>query len=123
MTISKPKALALFVLLSLIGQVAATPFLMCQDMDNMSGTMDASATVAASFSDNADAEMQNQLNQGMPNDVADRDCKSCVSCSSVLNFENRSAPAPALPAHNFSDYSNLLLLSFLDNPFRPPITA
>ena len=132
MKLVKSKLTAVLALMLLVGQVAASPLLMCIEMSEMNLEPDCHAAVVA---DSGMAQMMDShaghLMDAPEVLVSDHGsshgdsplCELCASCSSATGSYAGSANAEIALSSDGGSYDNALIHIARTNPFRPPIAA
>lgn len=118
----KSKVLALFLLVTMCGQVAAYPLLMCPDMVSSSGMID-TAEQSSSMDHHGDHANHSADKSYQNDEIETHICELCVSCSSASVSDYGSVTNELACDLTIANYTNPLQNSSQENPFRPPIAA
>jgi hypothetical protein len=127
----KSKFIAVLALLLFVGQVAASPLLMCVEMSPMGSEPEshAQAALAPAMTHSMEAHGHHPMNEAM-SPVSDHSghgdnslCELCASCSSATGSYTGSGQTLLSFSNQSAGYDSALINSSRSNPFRPPITA
>jgi hypothetical protein len=132
MKLIKSKLIAVIALLLLVGQVAASPLLMCVEMSQIipEPQCHSAGVVHPTMTDMADLHASHALDEPASlisdhgsNQSKSPLCELCASCSSATGSNATSAQALPVLALDEDGYSSDLMHSTRTTPFRPPIAA
>lgn len=135
MELIKSKLIAVIAHLLLVGQVAASPLLMCVEMSQIipepqchtAGVVNSTMTDMTDMADlhasHALDEPASLISDHGSNQSKSPLCELCASCSSATGSHATFAQALPVLALDQDRYSSDLMHSTRTTPFRPPIAA
>jgi len=116
----------------LVGQVAASPLLMCIEMSQISPQPDCHTAVMADSGMGHRMDAHGGQHMDGPNSLDSNHgsshgdsplCELCASCSSATGTHSSTAQSLLSFSPNEAGYNSDLIHILRTNPFRPPITA